>query len=187
MGRYSYSQPTDSSHAGGEYSTHASEYSETEDLIRRDQEELSLKYGETPQYTPHYPLQYPPQPEVEFGFPQVCYCGAAPKIATSRVEPGRRYYTCEHVDDGECHVWKWWDVAVMEEMRARDKRLLQLEEKVDYLNLASDFETDEKVRRLEQLVCDLSEKKSSFKNAFEVFIGVMLIVSVLLGLLIVFK
>ncbi|KAF3576862.1 hypothetical protein DY000_02029303 [Brassica cretica] len=184
MGRYSYSQPSDSSEYGGEISE-PYEYSETEDLIRRDQEELSLKYGDTAQYPP----QYPPQPEVEFGFPQVCYCGGAPKIATSytRLDPRRRYYTCEHVDDGECHVWKWWDVAVMEEMKARDKHILQLEEKVDNLNLMSDYETDEKVLRLEQLVCDLAKKKSSFINCFEVFIGVMVIVLVLLGLVIVLK
>ncbi|KAG2317311.1 hypothetical protein Bca52824_020433 [Brassica carinata] len=93
MGRYSYSQPSDSSEYGGEISE-PYEYSETEDLIRRDQEDLSLKYGDTAQYPP----QYPPQPEIEFGFPQVCYCGGAPKIATSYtwLDPGRRYYTCEH-------------------------------------------------------------------------------------------
>ncbi|XP_048633066.1 uncharacterized protein LOC106444781 [Brassica napus] len=121
MGIYSYSQPSDSAEYGGE----TSEYSETEDLIRRDQEELSLQYGDTAQYPP----QYPPQPEVEFGFPQVCYCGGAPKLATSytRLDPGRRYYTCEHMDDGECHVWKWWDVAVMEEMRARDSNFAERE------------------------------------------------------------
>ena len=62
MGIYSYSQPSDSAEYGGE----TSEYSETEDLIRRDQEELSLQYGDTAQYPP----QYPPQPEVEFGFPK---------------------------------------------------------------------------------------------------------------------
>ena len=51
----------------------------------------------------------------------------------------------------------------------------------------SDYETDEKVLRLEQLVCDLAKKKSSFINGFEVFIGVMLIVLVLLGLVIILK
>ncbi|KAF2615121.1 hypothetical protein F2Q70_00009566 [Brassica cretica] len=75
MGRYSYSQPSCSSEYGGEYSTD----SETEQLIRLDQEELNLKYGDTAPYS----SQYPPQPEVEFGFLQVCYFGRAPKIATS--------------------------------------------------------------------------------------------------------
>ena len=83
---------------------------------------------------------------------------------------------------------KWWDVAVMEEMRARDKHVLQLEEKVDCLNLMSDYDSDESVLRLEQLlVCDLAKKKSSFINGFEVFIGVMVVVLVLLGVVIAFK
>ena len=186
MGRYSYSQPSCSSGYGGEYSSNnASEFSETEDLIRLDQEELSLRYGDTAPC----PQQYPPQPEVEFGFPQVCYCGGAPQMATSytRLDPGRRYYTCAHVDDGECHVHKWWDVAVMEEMRARDKHVLQLEEKVDCLNLMSDYDSDKRVRRLEQLVCDLAKKKSGFINGFEVCIGGMVVVLVLMGVVIAFK
>ncbi|KAF2576444.1 hypothetical protein F2Q70_00005418 [Brassica cretica] len=115
---YSYSQPSESEEFGGD--TVDSGYSETEDLIRRDQAELSYNHGE--------PVQYPPQPEVEFGFPQTCYCGGQPHLATSytRTDPGRRYYMCGNVDDGECHVWKWWDEAVMEEMRARDTHTLQL-------------------------------------------------------------
>ena len=85
MGRYSYNQPSCSSEYGGEYSSNnASEFSETEDLIRLDQQKLSLKYVDT--------APYPPQPEVEFGFPQVCYCGSTPQMATSytRLDPGRR-------------------------------------------------------------------------------------------------
>ena len=110
-------------------------------------------------------------------------------MATSytRLDPGRRYYTCAHVDDGECHVHKWWDVAVMEEMRARDKHVLQLEEKVDCLNLMSDYDSDKRVRRLEQLVCDLAKKKSGFINGFEVCIGGMVVVLVLMGVVIAFK
>ncbi|KAF3581552.1 hypothetical protein DY000_02028969 [Brassica cretica] len=88
-------------------------------------------------------LQYPPQPEVKFGFPKTCYCGGDPLVATSytRNDPGRRYYTCENADDGECHVWKWWDVAVMEEMRAMQTQTGQLAEKVDFLTFLSDYET----------------------------------------------
>uniref|UniRef100_A0A0D3C996 Zinc finger GRF-type domain-containing protein n=1 Tax=Brassica oleracea var. oleracea TaxID=109376 RepID=A0A0D3C996_BRAOL len=62
----------------------------------------------------------------------------------SRTDPGRRYYTCSNVDDGECHVWKWWDETVMEEMRARDRHTLQLAEKVDSLNFLNDYETEQK-------------------------------------------
>ncbi|WZZ04415.1 hypothetical protein YC2023_090336 [Brassica napus] len=91
MGRYSYSQPSCSSGYGGENSSNnASEFSETEDLIRLDQEELSLRY-------------------------------------------------------------------------------------------------DKRVRRLEQLVCDLAKKKSGFINGFEVCIGGMVVVLVLMGVVIAFK
>ena len=126
---YIYSQPSESEECGG--NTADSGYSETEYLIRHDQAEID---------TQRAPVQYPPQPEFEFGFPQTCYCGARPLIATSqsRNDLGRRYYTSANVDDGECHVWKWWDVAVMEEMRARDTHTLQLAEKVDYLAGLSD-------------------------------------------------
>nr|VDD62937.1 unnamed protein product [Brassica oleracea] len=54
-----YSQPSDSEEYGGEIAD--SGYISTEELIRRDQAELSINYGA--------PAQYPPQPEVEFGFP----------------------------------------------------------------------------------------------------------------------
>ncbi|KAG5375132.1 hypothetical protein IGI04_039728 [Brassica rapa subsp. trilocularis] len=140
----------------------------TEPLSER--EEVSLNMG--PDYSYSQPSQseehreyvnaqefvYPPQPEVEFGFPQTCYCGSQPQIATSysTTDPGRRYYTCTNVDDGECHVWKWWDEAVMEEMRARDRQTLQLAEKVDSLNFLSDYETDQKLVRLENMVSSSS-------------------------------
>ena len=179
MGRYSYSQPSSSDPYGDRAD---SGYSETEELIRRDQAEISLNYGEV--------ATYPPQPEVEFGFPHTCYCGGQPRLATSRTstDPGRLYYTCDHVDDGDCHVWKWWDVAVMEEMKARENQLFLLEEKVDNLNLMSDLETEEKLVRLEKLVEEkLAKKKSSVIGGVEVVIGVMLIVLVVIGVLIAFK
>ncbi|KAF2555457.1 hypothetical protein F2Q68_00013372 [Brassica cretica] len=149
-----------------------SSYSETKDLIRRDQAEISYNYGAS--------AQYPPQPEVEFGFPQTCYCGSQPVLATSytRNDPVRRYYICDNVDDGECHVWKWWDMAVMEEMRARDRHTLQLAEKVETLTLLSDYETEQKLVRLEKIVCELAKKKSRFTNGFEYFVRVMVLVLV---------
>ncbi|KAF3528101.1 hypothetical protein DY000_02041567 [Brassica cretica] len=154
---YSYSQPSESEDYGG--NSVDSGYSETEDLIRRDQAEIS--------YNARAPVQYPRNP--------------------SRNDPGRRYYTCENVDDGECHVWKWWDVAVMEEMRARDRHVLQLAEKVDNLTLLSDYETEQKLTRLEKIVCDLGKEKSRFGNGFEYFVGVVVIVLVSIGMVLMFK
>ena len=77
---YSYSQPSEDEDLFA--NSIDSGYSETDDLIRRDQAEISLQAGS--------PVQYPPQPEVEFGCPQICYCGAQPLVATSnsRNDPG---------------------------------------------------------------------------------------------------
>lgn len=179
MGRYSYSQPSLAEVYCGDSSDYG--YSSTEELIRRDQEELIRRDQEPP--------QYPPQPEVEFGFPQTCYCGGAPKLATSKTlnDRGRLYFTCDQADDGECHVWKWWDVAMMEEMRARDRHVLQLSEKVDNLTLFSDFETEQKLVRLENLVCELGKKRSSYLIGFELFVGLLITVLVFLGVVICFK
>ncbi|KAG5415163.1 hypothetical protein IGI04_002730 [Brassica rapa subsp. trilocularis] len=189
---YSYSQPSESEDYGGHDSSDT-EDREVEDLIRRDQADLNYNYAST--------VQYPPQPEVEFGFPQTCYCGGRPKLETSRTvnDPGRRYYTCDNVNDGDCHVHKWWDDAVMEEMRARDTHTLQLSEKVDYLTFLNDYdpqlnklkelqnETEQKLVRLEKVVSELAEKRTRLTNGFEYFVGGMVIILVLLGLVIIFK
>ncbi|KAL0788884.1 hypothetical protein Bca101_005130 [Brassica carinata] len=130
-------------------------------------------------------VQYPPQPEVEFGFPQTCYCGATPLLATSTTR--RRYYTCENVNDGNCHVWKWWDIAVMEEMRARDRQVLQLAEKVENLTLYSDYETDQWLARVEKIVGDIGKEQSKFRQGFEYFVGVMIVVTILIGIVLMVK
>ncbi|KAG2330831.1 hypothetical protein Bca52824_002011 [Brassica carinata] len=85
---YSYTQPSQSEEIGGDNSDSTS--NEFEALIQQDQAELDNVEAQE--------FVYPPQPEVEFGFPQVCYCGSQPRIATSysRIDPGRRYFTCIH-------------------------------------------------------------------------------------------
>ncbi|KAG5378622.1 hypothetical protein IGI04_026464 [Brassica rapa subsp. trilocularis] len=99
MGRYSYSQPSLSEDYCGDSSDGG--YSSTEELIRRDQEELIRRDQEELIRGDQEPPQYPPQPEVEFGFPQTCYCGGAPKLATSKTlnDRGRLYFTCDQADD----------------------------------------------------------------------------------------
>ncbi|XP_048603175.1 uncharacterized protein At4g04775-like [Brassica napus] len=188
---YSYTQPSESEEYGENSAD--SGYSQAEADILLDQAEISYNNAER--------LQYPPQPEVEFGFPKTCYCGGQPLVATSytRNDPCRRYYTCENVDDGECHVWKWWDVAVMEEMRAMDTQYGQLAEKVDYLTFLSDYETqlnqvkdlhndtEQKLVRLEKIVCELAKKKSRFTHGFEFVVGVLVVVFVLIGMVLMFK
>ncbi|KAF3565381.1 hypothetical protein DY000_02012150 [Brassica cretica] len=79
------------------------------------------------------PVQYPPQPEADDGIPTTCYCGAQPVLGCSYTpkDPYRRYFTCHNADDGDCHVWKWWDVAVMEEMREFQRQVRDLKVQVD--------------------------------------------------------
>ncbi|KAF3498828.1 hypothetical protein DY000_02053123 [Brassica cretica] len=80
----------------------------------------------------------------------------------------------------------------MEEMRARDTHILQLAEKVDYLTLFSDNDTElnqlkhlyndteQNLVKLEKLVCELAKKNPRFSNGFEYFVGLMVIVLVLI-------
>ncbi|KAF3605632.1 hypothetical protein DY000_02045383 [Brassica cretica] len=135
---------------------------------------------------------YPLQPEVEFGFPKECYCGREPLLATSytRNDPGRRFYTCDNIDDGDCHVYKWWDVAVTEEIKALGTQYAQLSDKVDYLSFLSDddthmrefkdlqFDLEQKLLRAERIGCDLARNTSRlFRIAC-----VMVVVLVLIGI-----
>jgi len=64
----------------------------------------------------------------------------------------------------------------MEEMRARDQHVLQLAEKVDNFTLLSDYETEQKVLRLEKIVSDLGKERSRSSDGFEYFVGGMVIV-----------
>ncbi|XP_048599605.1 uncharacterized protein At4g04775-like [Brassica napus] len=144
-------------------------------------------------------VQYPPQPEVEFGLPRECYCGGEPLLATSviRNDPGRRYYTCRNVEDGDCHVWKWWDVAVMEEVRCMGTQVFQLSDKVDHLASLSDYESEVnqvrdinyemvlKLAELEKIVGDLP--RTGNRHGFELVVGVMFFVVLIIVMVIMFK
>ena len=69
----------------------------------------------------------------------------------------------------------------MEEMRARDIHVRLLSEKVDSLALSSAYETEQKLAIVEKMVCDLAKDKPKFSYGFEFFPGVMVLVSVLIG------
>ena len=140
--------------------------------------------------------QYPPQPEVEFGFPKECYCGGEPLVATSytRTDPGRRFYTCKNKQDGDCHVYKWWDVAATEEIKAIGAQVTLLTDKVDSLSFVGyeetelrelkevQFDMEQKLVRLKSIVCDLGRKKSRFGNGFELVLGVLVVVLVIIAI-----
>ncbi|CAN6936598.1 unnamed protein product [Brassica oleracea] len=188
---YSYMQPSASEDYGLGDSADSG-YSQTdaefEAAILMDQAEIEASR-----------VQYPPQPEVEFGFPRECYCGGEPLLATSviRNDPGRRYYTCRNVEDGDCHVWKWWDVAVMEEVRSMGTQVCQLSDKVDHLASLSDYESEVnqvrdinyemvlKLAELEKIVGDLP--RTGNRHGFELVVGVMFFVVLIIAMVIMFK
>ncbi|CAF1721266.1 unnamed protein product, partial [Brassica napus] len=45
--------------------------------------------------------------------------------------------------------------SVIEEMRARDRHTLELAEKVDFLTFMTDYETEQKLGKLEKIVSEL--------------------------------
>ncbi|KAG2246192.1 hypothetical protein Bca52824_085820 [Brassica carinata] len=98
--------------------------------------------------------------EADDGMPSTCYCGSDAVVATSytRKDPGRLYLTCENVNDGDCHIWKWWDVAVTEELRDVQTQLRLVKEQA--------FECDQKLMKLQKVVCELSKKNAVLRNGF---------------------
>ncbi|KAG5415909.1 hypothetical protein IGI04_003476, partial [Brassica rapa subsp. trilocularis] len=162
---YSYTQPSDSEEYGLGISADSGN-SSTEMNILLDQAEIEAAR-----------VQYPPQPEVEFSFPKECYCSGEPLIRTSytTTDPGRRFFTCENIDDGDCHVHKWWDVAATEEIKAIGTQYNLLSDKVDYVASVSDseselnqvkdlhYETKLKLAVLEKTVSELSKNKSHYE------------------------
>ncbi|KAF3500865.1 hypothetical protein F2Q69_00044909 [Brassica cretica] len=180
---YSYTQPSESEDYGLGGSTDSGN-SSTEMYIQLDQAQIEAARH-----------QYPPQPEVEFGFPKECYCGGEPLVATSytRTDPVRMFYTCTNKQDRDCHVYKWWDVAATEEIKAIGAQVTLLTDKVDSLSFVGyeetelrelkevQFDMEQKLVRLESIVCDLGRKKSRFGNGFELVVGVLVVVLVIIA------
>ena len=115
--------------------------------------------------------QYSPEPEADEGIPRTCYCGSEPVVATSYTpkDPGKRHFSCDNVDDGDCHIWKWWDVAIQEELGEMQTQLRMLKDQF--------FKSDQKVAKLEKIVGVLTKKKSVVKYGFAK--GVCLLVMVI--------
>ncbi|KAF2605437.1 hypothetical protein F2Q70_00027996 [Brassica cretica] len=144
MGQYSYSHPSSSSE-----DLDITSLLEAEAQLYADEAQSSFDMAE--------PVQYQPQPEADDGIPTTCYCGGEPIVATAYTEkdPGRRYFTCDNVDDGDCHIWKWWDVAVMDEMRDFQTQLRRLKEE--------GTESEQKLLLLEKTVYELGKENSRVK------------------------
>ncbi|KAG2260624.1 hypothetical protein Bca52824_079918 [Brassica carinata] len=162
---YSYSQPSSSD----EFDMTSLLPAEAE--LYADEAESSFSIPE--------PFESQPQPEADDGIPTRCFCGAEAVVATSYTpkDPGRRYFTCDNVDDGDCHIWKWWDVAVTEEMSELQRQLRQLKDQ--------GFECEQKLLKLQKTVCEL-KKNSGATNGFALEVCVVVSVLVFIGLAVMF-
>ena len=114
--------------------------------------------------------QYPPEPEADEGIPRTCYCGSEVVVETSytRKDPGRRYFSCNNVDDGDSHIWKWWDVAVQEELRETQTQLRMVKDQF--------FENDQKVAKLDKIVGVLTKKTSMINYGLAKGVSVLVLV-----------
>ncbi|CAN7075803.1 unnamed protein product [Brassica oleracea var. botrytis] len=168
MRQYSYSQPSSSE----ECDIDLTSLLQAEADIYADEAESSHNIVQ--------PVQYPPQPEADDGIPKICYCGGEPVVATTYTskDSGRRYFTCENADDGDCHVWKWWDVAVMEELGDYQRQLRELKDQAN---------ESEKLVKVEKTVGELAKKKSGITNGCPLVVCVMITVLFLICMVVMFK
>ena len=159
---YSYSQPSSSSN-----SVDITSLLEAECQMYADEAESS--------YFNAMATEYQAQPEADDGIPTTCYCGAEPVIRYSYTpkNPYRRYFTCDNAEDGDCHVWKWWDVAAMEEMRDFQTEIRRLKEAV--------AEREQKLLLLEKTVYDAGKDTTRVKLMVCLLVVIGLVILVLHG------
>ena len=169
MGRYSYSQPSSSE----EYDIDITSLLQAEADLYSDEADSRDNIAEA--------VEYLPQPECDDGIPKTCYCGGEAVVETSYTskDPGRRYFTCGNADDGDCHIWKWLDVAITEEMRELQTQIKQLKDQ--------GFECEQKVVKLQKTMCALSKKKPGLiTNGFAMEVCLVVSAVVFLGLAVMY-
>ncbi|CAH2051600.1 unnamed protein product [Thlaspi arvense] len=80
----------------------------------------------------------------EDGILKECYFGARAIVDTchSRMDPGRRFFMCPNVRDGDCHIRKWWDKGVMEELALIQSYYGLVAEMLEVVTFLEDFSED---------------------------------------------
>ncbi|CAN8242144.1 unnamed protein product [Cochlearia groenlandica] len=79
-----------------------------------------------------------------FGHIKKCLCDsdAIVEASSTSTNPGRLFYTCPSRDDGNCHMCKWWDEAMMEELTCIKREVAiqsELKEQIDELASLKDL------------------------------------------------
>ncbi|KAG5411119.1 hypothetical protein IGI04_007438, partial [Brassica rapa subsp. trilocularis] len=154
----SYSQPSSSSH-----SPDLTSLLEAEGEMYAAEAEITRWNAEA--------IDWEPSPEGDDGIPRTYYCGSEPVHGYSQTpkDPYRRYITCPNADDRDCHVWKWWDVAVEEELREFKRELNGVKGEAN--------QREQKLLRLEKQVSEFTKKKSGAKlMVFSLVLGLVLLI-----------
>ncbi|CAH2078981.1 unnamed protein product [Thlaspi arvense] len=130
----------------------------------------------------------------DYGLTKECDCGANDIIDTSHSP------MIQEGGDGDCHIWKWWDEAVIEELTLIDGNVGEMAEKMDFFTYLDDFymatgeikelknETTKKIAKLEMELAEMKKKQSGIRIGFELQIVIAAaVVLLLLSILICLK
>ncbi|XP_023641349.1 uncharacterized protein LOC111831445 [Capsella rubella] len=88
----------------------------------------------------------PARPTPASGIPVTCFCGSAMRARTVPEGPnvGRRYFECEDADgllhNGLLHLNKWWDEAILEELRNIKDKSEEQDDRVKYITYSKTSE-----------------------------------------------
>uniref|UniRef100_M4DW39 Zinc finger GRF-type domain-containing protein n=1 Tax=Brassica campestris TaxID=3711 RepID=M4DW39_BRACM len=140
-------------------------------VIIKEQKAMKTWPGLTYQTMSNEASDWEPSAEGDDGIPRTCYCGSEPVHGYSQTpkDPYRRYITCSNADDRDCHVWKWWDVAVEEELREFQRELNAVKGEAN--------QREQKLLRLEKQVSEFTKKKSGAKlMVFSLVLGLVLLI-----------
>ncbi|KAG2274088.1 hypothetical protein Bca52824_056643 [Brassica carinata] len=74
----------------------------------------------------------------------------------------------EQTGRGDCHVYKWWGVAA-----------LRGDQSHWCTSVPPQFDMEQKLVRLESIVCDLGRKKSRFGNGFELVVALVVVLVII--------
>ncbi|VVB03788.1 unnamed protein product [Arabis nemorensis] len=116
-------------------------------------DEIILPEISPPRFPPN-PVTWEPSP---IGIPTVCYCGkpAVLKTQTIGLETKTKFYSCaSDIRDGDCHIYKLLDDAILEEITLTKTKLGEIEGRLFGL-LTTVEEEKKKLQELESRLLGL--------------------------------